>query len=158
MLDFNTNIQDVIATQKTTTRTHAFVEYNSKKKLFESGRLTEAQQTFINQLKGTFTFNIHESNRYLVVTMYYSRDKKYGFIIVDLETFKCAQSDSVKNAKKGVLELIAAQPTVEASETEKAEEEVPTETAEEPQAAEENQENAEEEPKTRKNSRKNGKK
>ena len=131
MLDFNTNIQDVIATQKTTNRTHAFVEYNSKRKLFESGRLTEAQQTFINQLKGTFTFNIHESNRYLVVTMYYSKDKKYGFIIVDLETLKCAQSDSVKNAKKGVLELIAAQPTVEAPETEKVEEEAPTETEDE---------------------------
>lgn len=131
MLDFNTNIQDVIATQKTTNRTHAFVEYNSKKKLFESGRLTEAQQTFINQLKGTFTFSIHESNRYLVVTMYYSKDKKYGFIIVDLETLKCAQSDSVKNAKRGVLELIAAQPTVEAPETEKVEEEAPTETKDE---------------------------
>lgn len=131
MLDFNTNIQDVIATQKTTNRTHAFVEYNSKKNLFESGRLTEAQQTFIRQLKGTFTFNIHESNRYLVVTMYYSKDKKYGFIIVDLETLKCAQSDSVKNAKKGVLELIAAQPTVEAPETEKVEEKAPTETKDE---------------------------
>lgn len=107
MLNFNTNIQEVIANQETTKRTTSFTEYNSKKKLFDAGVLNEKQQTYIQQLKGTFTFHLHTGNRYLVVTMYYSKDKKYGFLVVDLETLQCAEADSVKNAKKEVMEIVA---------------------------------------------------
>lgn len=107
MLNFDKNIEEVIATQETTKRAHEFVEYNSKRKLFEASLLDEKQQNYVNQLKGTFTFHIHKGGRYLVITMYYSRDKKYGFIIVDLETLKCAQTDSIKNAKREVLEIIS---------------------------------------------------
>lgn len=118
MLNFNMNIQEVVASQETVKRTHAFEEYNSKKKLFESGRLNETQQAYIAQLKGTFTFHIHTGNRYLVVTMYYNNTKKYGFLVVDLETLACAEADSVKNAKREVLEIVASQ------EVEKTEEEL----------------------------------
>lgn len=118
MLNFNTNIQEVVANQETTRRTSSFTEYNSKKKLFDAGVLTETQQTYIQQLKGTFTFHLHTGNRYLVITMYYSRDKKYGFLVVDLETLQCAEADSVKNAKKEVLEIVAnATPEVPTTET-----------------------------------------
>ena len=118
MLNFNTNIQEVVANQETVKRTSSFTEYNSKKKLFDAGVLNEKQQTYIQQLKGTFTFHLHTGNRYLVVTMYYSKDKKYGFLVVDLETLQCAEADSVKNAKKGVLEIVAnATPEVPAAET-----------------------------------------
>jgi hypothetical protein len=118
MLNFNTNIQEVVANQETIKRTHSFTEYNSKKKLFDAGVLNEQQQTYIQQLKGTFTFHLHTGNRYLVVTMYYSKDKKYGFLVVDLETLQCAEADSVKNAKKDVLEIVAnATPETPAEET-----------------------------------------
>ena len=108
MLNFNTNIQEIVANQETTKRTTSFTEYNSKKKLFDAGVLNEKQQTYIQQLKGTFTFHLHTGNRYLVITMYYSRDKKYGFLVVDLETLQCAEADSVKNAKKEVMEIVAS--------------------------------------------------
>ena len=106
MLNFNTNIQEVVATQETFKRTSNFTEYNSKKKLFDANILTETQKTYIQQLKGAFTFHLHTGNRYLVVTMYYSKDKKYGFLVVDLETLQCASADSIKNAKKGVVEIV----------------------------------------------------
>lgn len=106
MLNFNTNIQEVVANQETVKRTSSFTEYTSKKKLFDASILTEKQQTYIQQLKGAFTFHLHTGNRYLVVTMYYSKDKKYGFLVVDLETLQCAEADSIKNAKKGVVEIV----------------------------------------------------
>ena len=108
MLNFDTNIQEVVANQKITSRNRSFTEYTSKKRLFDAGVLNEQQQTYIQQLKGAFTFHLHAQNRFLVVAMYYSRDKKYGFLVVDLETLKCAEADSVKNAKRGVMEIVAA--------------------------------------------------
>lgn len=126
MLNFNTSIQETIATQEKTTRTSAFTEYNSKKKLFAAGILTAEQEQYITQLKGTFTFHIHNENRYLVVTMYYSATKTYGFIIVDLTTLQCAAADSIKNAKKGVLDVIAAANTEEPKTGEKVEQETVT--------------------------------
>lgn len=126
MLNFNTSIQDTIATQEKTTRTSAFTEYNSKKKLFAAGILTAEQEQYITQLKGTFTFHIHNENRYLVVTMYYSATKTYGFIIVDLNTLQCATADSIKNAKKGVLDVIAADNTEEPKTEENVEQETVT--------------------------------
>ena len=125
MLTFNTNIQEVVANQETVKRTSSFTEYTSKKKLFDASILNETQQIYIQQLKGAFTFHRHTGNRYLVVTMYYSKDKKYGFLVVDLETLQCAEADSIKNAKKGVSEIVANATTeVPTSET--------VETAEEP--------------------------
>lgn len=106
MLNFNTNIETVIATQETTKKAREFVEYASKKKLLDAGVLNETQRNYISQLKGTFSFSLHISNRYLVVTMYYSREKKYGYLVVDLTTFGCAEANSVKEAKKGVIELL----------------------------------------------------
>jgi hypothetical protein len=148
MLNFNTNIQEVIANQETAKRTTSFTEYNSKKKLFDAGVLNEKQQTYIQQLKGTFTFHLHTGNRYLVITMYYSKDKKYGFLVVDLETLQCAEADSVKNAKKEVLEIVAnATPEVPTTET--------VETVEEPAQQEETvEETTEEEPAKRNRNKK----
>jgi len=148
MLNFNTNIQEVVANQETVKRTSSFTEYNSKKKLFDAGVLNEQQQTYIQQLKGTFTFHLHTGNRYLVITMYYSKDKKYGFLVVDLETLQCAEADSVKNAKKEVLEIVAnATPEVPTAET--------VETVEEPAQQEETvEETTEEKPAKKSRSKK----
>lgn len=107
MLNFNKTLEQVINEQVSTSRTSSFTEYNSKKKLLESGLLLEGQMEFIKQLKNTFTFYLHEGKRFLVVTMYYSTTKTYGFLVVDLATQLVAQAESVKTAKQAVLELIA---------------------------------------------------
>lgn len=106
MLNFNTNIQEVIATQTTTSRVHSFCEYNSKKKLLSANILTQEQSKYIQELKNTFTFYLHESNKYLVITMYYSATKSYEYLVVNLETLGCCKCESVKLAKQGVLEII----------------------------------------------------
>lgn len=106
MLNFNTNIQEVIATQATTSRAHSFTEYNSKKKLLGANILTSEQSEYITKLKNTFTFYLHEAHKYLVITMYYSTTKTYGYLVVNLETLMCAECESVKTAKQAVLELV----------------------------------------------------
>ena len=117
MLNFSTDVQELISAQETVKRTKSFMDYTSKKKLFDAGVLNEQQKTYIQKLKGTFNFALHTGNRYLVVTLYNSKDKKYRFLVVDLETFQCAEADSIKNAKKEVMEIIAnATPEVAAEE------------------------------------------
>ena len=109
MLNFNTNIQEVIATQTTTSRDHSFTEYNSKKKLLGANILTAEQAEYITKLKNTFTFYLHEAHKYLVITMYYSTTKTYGYLVVNLETLMCAECESVKTAKQAVLEIIQSE-------------------------------------------------
>ena len=61
MLNFDKTMDEVISEQKVTSRTSCFTEYNSKKKLLESGVLSEEQGTFIQKLKNTFTKLISNS-------------------------------------------------------------------------------------------------
>lgn len=105
MLNFDKTMEEVIKEQVVTSRTSSFKEYNSKKKLLECGVLSEKQSTFIQQLKNTFTFYLHNDNDFLVITMYYSTTKKYGFLVVNLDTLQVAEAESVKLAKQGVLEI-----------------------------------------------------
>ena len=105
MLNFDKTMEQVIGEQVGTSRTSSFTEYNSKKKLLASGILTEKQSTYIQQLKNTFTFYIHNDNDFLVITMYYSTTKKYGFLVVDLNTLKVSVVESVKVAKQAILEI-----------------------------------------------------
>lgn len=110
MLNFNTTIQNVISTQVSTrTNTTQFTEYNSKKKLLASGVLDENVCNYINQLKNTFTFYVHNSAQFVVITMYYSTTKTYGFYVLNTTTLQIAQAESVKLAKQGVLQLLADQ-------------------------------------------------
>ena len=115
MLNFDKTMDEVISEQKVTSRTSCFTEYNSKKKLLESGLLSEEQGTFIQKLKNTFTFYIHADLDFLVITMYYSTTKKYAFLVVDLATLKVAEAESVKVAKQAILEI--KQATAETQET-----------------------------------------
>ena len=107
MLNFSKTIEEVINEQAVHTRAKNFIEYNSKKKLLESDVLSDEQGEFIRQLKNTFAFSLHTGGRYLVVTMYYSTTKKYGFIVVDLEQKMTAECASIKEAKQAVLEIVA---------------------------------------------------
>lgn len=124
MSNFNCSIQDIIASQSKTRKASQFVEYSSKKQILQLDSLTEEHKKCIKELKGTFSFALHTSNKYLIVTLFNSKDKKYSHIIVDLETMNCAESDSIKNAKLEVMNLVN-------SEAETVKETV-TETKEEP--------------------------
>ena len=132
-INFTSSINDFASTQSRATRVKNFMEFTSKKKLEDAAVLTPAQLEEVKKIKGTFTFALHNDGRYMVVTLYHANaEKKYQFIILDLETLQVAECDSVKNAKAAVMELVNATPAGE-----KAEEEAPA--TEEEQSTEEAQ-------------------
>ena len=121
-INFTSNINDFASTQSRATRVKNFTEFTSKKKLEDAAVLTPAQLEEVKKIKGTFTFALHNDGRYMVVTLYHANaEKKYQFIILDLETSQVAECDSVKNAKAAVMELVNAAATAP-QEEEKAEE------------------------------------
>ena len=139
-INFTSNINDFASTQTRATRVKNFMEFTSKKKLEDAGVLTPAQLEEVKKIKGTFTFALHNDGRYMVVTLYHANaEKKYQFLILDLETLQVAECDSVKNAKAAVMELVNATPAEE-----KVEEEAP---------ATEEEKNTEEAPKSKKSKR-----
>lgn len=128
-INFTSNINDFASAQSRATRVKNFTEFTSKKKLEDAAVLTPAQLEEVKKIKGTFTFALHNDGRYMVVTLYHANaEKKYQFIILDLETFQVAECDSVKNAKAAVMELVNAAKTAP-QEEEKAEEAQDTEKA-----------------------------
>ena len=108
MLNFNTTLEEVISKQTTNGRTITgqFTEYNSKKKLIGSNLYSETVNNYIEQLKNTFTFYIHNGLKYIVITMYYSTNKTYGFYVLDTETLQMAEVQSVKTGKLEVLAIL----------------------------------------------------
>ena len=131
-INFTSNINDFASTQSRATRVKNFTEFTSKKKLEDAAVLTPAQLEEVKKIKGTFTFALHNDGRYMVVTLYHANaEKKYQFIILDLETSQVAECDSVKNAKAAVMELVNAAATAQQEEAEEAhsEEEKNTEEA-----------------------------
>ena len=121
-INFTSNINDFASTQTRATRVKNFTEFTSKKKLEDAAVLTPAQLEEVKKIKGTFTFALHNDGRYMVVTLYHANaEKKYQFLILDLETLQVAECDSVKNAKAAVMELVNAAATAQ-QEAEKAEE------------------------------------
>ena len=106
MLDFNRSITDIIDSQATTRKTSAFVTYSTEKQTIEAGELTEEHKKFIKGLKGTFSFALHTSGKYLIVTLFVSREKKYKYLVVDLKTMNCTEVESIKVAKYEVMKLV----------------------------------------------------
>ena len=116
-INFTSNINDFASTQSRATRVKNFTEFTSKKKLEDAAVLTPAQLEEVKKIKGTFTFALHNDGRYMVVTLYHANaEKKYQFIILDLETSQVAECDSVKNAKAAVMELVNATKTAQQEE------------------------------------------
>ena len=141
-INFTSNINDFASTQSRATRVKNFTEFTSKKKLEDAAVLTSAQLEEVKKIKGTFTFALHNDGRYMVVTLYHANaEKKYQFLILDLETYQVAECDSVKNAKAAVMELVnAAAPA-------------PQEEEKEEEAHSEEEQNKEEAPKSKKSKR-----
>jgi len=106
MLNFNRHITDIIDSQATTRKTSAFITYSGKKQIMEADKLTEEHKKFIKDLKETFSFALHTSGKYLIITLFVSREKKYKYLVVDLETMNCTEVESIKVAKHEVMELV----------------------------------------------------
>ena len=122
-INFTSNIND-FTTANRSARVKNFQEFGSKKSLEESGILPHDQLDFVKQIRGTFTFALHTEGRYMVITLYHANaEKKYQFIVVDLQEKLIAECDSVKNAKAEVMKLVAQ---ATATPAEEAAQEAPT--------------------------------
>ena len=107
-INFTKNIEQYTTTQKNTRAKH-FMEFTSKKQLQDASILTDKELAFATSIKGTFSFSLHEGERYMAITLYKANaDRKYNFLIVDLQEQAIAEIDSIKNAKAEILELVLA--------------------------------------------------
>ena len=130
-INFTSNINE-FTTANRSARVKNFQEFGSKKKLEEAGILPQDQLDFVKQIRGTFTFALHTEGRYMVITLYkaHAAERKYSFLVVDLQEKLIAECDSVKNAKAEVMKLVAQ---ATATTTEEAVQEAPAaETAQVP--------------------------
>lgn len=106
-INFTKNVEQYTTTQRSNKVKH-FTDFTSKKQLEEAGVLSQDKLNFVKEIKGTFSFSLHEDGRYMAVTLYKATaEKKYNFLIVDLKELAIAEVGSIKEAKAAVLELAA---------------------------------------------------
>ena len=107
-INFTKNVEQYTTTQKNTRAKH-FTEFTSKKQLEQADILNAQELEFVKSIKGTFSFSLHEEERYMAITLYKANaDRKYNFLIVDLKEKAIAEADSIKNAKSEILEQVLA--------------------------------------------------
>lgn len=105
-INFTKNIEQYTTTQRNTRAKH-FMEYTSKKQLQDAGALEGDALEFATSIKGTFSFAIHENKRYVAVTLYKATaERKYNFLILDLQEKAIAEANSIREAKSSILELV----------------------------------------------------
>ena len=95
----------ILSTQTTNTHSSNYTNYNSKKQLLASTQftqLTTSVQQFITQLKNCFTFSVHNSLQFVVITMYYNSTKTYSFYVINCSNNTVTQYNSIKSAKQFV--------------------------------------------------------
>lgn len=106
-INFTKNVEQYTTTQRSNKVKH-FADFTSKKQLEEAGVLSQDKLNFVKEIKGTFSFSLHEDGRYMAITLYKATaEKKYNFLIVDLLELAIAEVGSIKEAKAAVLELAA---------------------------------------------------
>lgn len=108
-INFTKNIEQYTTTNKNTRVKH-FTEYTSKKQLQDACVLDDATLAFATSIKGTFNYALHEDGRYMAVTLYKAtnNERKYNFLILDLQEQAVAEVNSIREAKAEILELAEA--------------------------------------------------
>ena len=106
-INFTTDINQYTSIQRAT-RAKQFMEYTSKKQLQDAEVLTDKELKFVTSIKGTFNFALHVDGRYMAVTLYRAAnsERKYNFLVLDLQTQAIAEVGSIKEAKAEIMELV----------------------------------------------------
>lgn len=111
----NTFAAFVAAQQQTAAS--AFTTYASKTALLASNSAfakAHANSALLQHLaaaKNLFSFAAHNSNKYLVIVLYYNNTKQYAYMYVNCTTLAYTSCASVKAAKQAVLAAVAASST-----------------------------------------------
>lgn len=105
-INFTNNIEQYTSIQRAT-KAKQFMEFTSKKQLQDADVLTDKELKFVTSIKGTFNFALHNDGRYMAVTLYRANaEKKYNFLVLDLQNQAIAEVGSIKVAKQEILELV----------------------------------------------------
>lgn len=105
-INFTNNIEQFTNTHRAA-KAKQFMEFTSKKQLQDADVLTDSELKFVTSIKGTFSFALHNDGRYMAVTLYRANaDKKYNFLVLDLQEKAVAEVGSIKVAKAEILELV----------------------------------------------------
>lgn len=117
-INFTKNIEEFTSIHRTT-KAKQFMEFTSKKQLKDADVLTDKQYLFVSGIKGTFNFALHNDGRYMAITLYRTNaEKKYNFLVLDLDELAVAEVGSIKEAKAEILALVTETEETPASETE----------------------------------------
>lgn len=126
-INFTKNVEQYTTAQRNTRVKH-FMEFTSKKQLENADILNKQELEFVKSIKGTFSFSLHEGERYMAITLYKaSAERKYNFLVVDLQEMAIAEADSIKQAKAEILELVLADKAKEIVQEELSKDEEPAE-------------------------------
>lgn len=107
-INFTKNVEQFTTTQRAE-KVKNFMEFTSKKQLETANVLNVEELDFVKSIKGTFNFALHTGKRYMAITLYKaSAEKKYSFLVLDLQEKAIAQVDSIKQAKAEILEIVNA--------------------------------------------------
>lgn len=132
-INFTNNLEQFTSIQRAV-KAKQFKEFGSKKQLQDANILSDKELKFVNSIKGTFSFALHVDGRYMAVTLYRAanNERKYNFLVLDLQAQAVAEVDSIKIAKQEILALVDPGDANEDAEEQAVEtEEQPAATAEE---------------------------
>lgn len=105
-INFTKNVEQFTTTQRAE-KVKNFMEFTSKKQLETANVLNVEELEFVKSIKGTFNFALHIGKRYMAITLYKANaEKKYSFLVLDLQEKAIAQVDSIKQAKAEILEIV----------------------------------------------------
>lgn len=107
-INFTKDVEQYTTTHRSN-KVKQFTDFPSKKQLEEAGVLSEDKLNFVKEVKGTFNFSLHEDGRYMAVTLYKANaaERKYSFLVIDLNELAIAEVGSIKEAKAAIMELAA---------------------------------------------------
>ena len=107
-INFTKNVEQFTTTQRAE-KVKNFMEFTSKKQLETANVLNVKELDFVKSIKGTFNFALQTGKRYMAITLYKANaEKKYSFVVLDLQEKAIAQVDSIKQAKAEILEIVNA--------------------------------------------------
>ena len=105
-VNFTKNVEQFTTTQRAE-KVKNFMEFTSKKQLETANVLNVEELEFVKSIKGTFNFALHIGKRYMAITLYKANaEKKYSFLVLDLQEKAISQVDSIKQAKAEILEIV----------------------------------------------------
>lgn len=106
-INFTNNIEQYTSIQRAI-KAKQFTEFGSKKQLQDADILSDKELRFVTSIKGTFGFALHKDGRYMAVTLYrvIGEERKYNFLVLDLQAQAIAEVGSIKEAKAAILELV----------------------------------------------------